>query len=356
MSTFEVKVVPFTLNKHPNADVLSIAQIKGWQAIVKTSDFENETLGVYVPLDAIAKKEHPLLSFMEGKKVKTIKLRKAISQGILLPFTQVQQYINSTHGEVFPAVGEGDDLKDLLEITKWEPPFESNLESGSGFRLPEQMQKYTDIENIKNFPDSIPFGEEVSITEKLHGTSARFGLIDGKFYIGSRNRGIRTENFVDAEGKDVEFKKSTWNHVAEREKLEDKVRKISELFADRNVVLYGEIVGSRIQDLNYGASEPKFYAYDLAVMDESQSPMYIIPGAFREIMKKFDVDAIPLLKVGLFIQEDYELRNGSSTLGKHCREGIVIEPVISRKEYSLGRVILKLIGEDYLLRKNATDN
>jgi len=367
MSIFEVKVVPFSLVKHPNADSLSIASIKGWQCIVKTEEFINETLGVYVPLDAVADKGHPLLAFMEGKKVKTIRLRQVISQGILLPFSKVQHYIKQTHGDVFPEPGEGDDLKDLLFIRKWEPPVNEGNRGTSvpdfmAAELPDVMQKYTDIENIKNFQDIFVEGETVFVTEKLHGTSARYGLIGGKFYIGSRNRGLRTENFVNDAGEALEIRQTTWHEVAEREDISGVLATISERFQGRDVILYGEIVGKTIQDLKYGHEIPTFYAYDIAIVDtdsETGEPrsQYLEPDFFQAIVQSIGIKAVPLIGVLPFSRALFDLRAGKTTLNdSHVREGIVIEPESPRADYTLGRVILKVISEEYLLRKGGTDN
>lgn len=360
MSTFQVKVVPFTLDKHPNADSLSIAAIKGWQCVIRTEDFMTEQLGVYVPLDAVADKEHPLLSFMDGKKVKTVKLRQVISQGILLPFTKVKEYIKNTHGDVFPEIGEGDDLKELLNIRKWEPPPSpmrgTSVPDFMGIELPEVMQRYTDIENIKNFPDTFEEGEEVFISEKLHGSSARYGYLKGNFYIGSRNRGLRTENFTSAAGDLIEIKSTTWHEVAEREDILGMLKRISEDAEGADVIVYGEIVGKGIQDLQYGHDVPVFYLYDIAIVKDD-THHYLKPDEFLGVVHSLQLKSVPLLYVGPFHKDLIEqYKNGKTTLNAdHVREGIIIEPGTPRRTYDLGRVILKAISEDYYLRKNATD-
>lgn len=186
MSTFSVEVVKFTLEKHPNADSLSIARIRGWQAIVRTEDFINDTLGVYLPLDSITSSEHPLLSFLGGKKVKTIKLRQIISQGVLLPLSKVKEYLGVKGIDI--ELVEGTDLQSELEIKKWEMPRSrlpnlfGNTNPRKNIVLPDIMYKYTDIENIKNFPNVFNNQAIVNITEKLHGclhSKVKVSLVDG---------------------------------------------------------------------------------------------------------------------------------------------------------------------------------
>jgi len=49
------------------------------------------------------------------------------------------------------------------------------------------------------------------------------------------------------------------------------------------------------------------------------------------------------------------LSGGKSELAEHMREGCVIHPVRERFDERLGRVIVKMVGEDYLLRKGGTE-
>lgn len=177
MSKHIAEVVEYTLERHPNADTLSIAKVKGWQCVVKTENFiDNEQdpfycgLGVYIPLDMIAPADHPLLSFLEGKRLKTVKLRGELSQGVVLPLKTVCiQYLLKK----LPAVG--DDLTDLLGVKRWEPPVEAGSPTsvkGGGHEdvpRPAWLSKYTDIENWNHWNDVITPGTPVIIQEKLHG-------------------------------------------------------------------------------------------------------------------------------------------------------------------------------------------
>jgi RNA ligase (TIGR02306 family) len=391
MSTFKAEVVKFSLQKHPNADLLSIATVKGWNCVVNTESFlksytshfyKNVDLAVYVPIDAIAPADHPLLGFLDGKRVKTIRLRGLYSQGVLLPIKDlVDTYPLSF--KRFPQ--EGDDVTDILGIKKWEEPIKpygSKLGYLDLIRRPDWLSKYTDIENIKNFNTLIKEGELVHISEKLHGTSSIYALVDGVFYISSRNHCIRTtplevfkttfknkklNRFLGLLNLSKFFGKKVivpppdnwWTKANSLLDLESKVRRIAQFFNTDTLALYGEIVGPSVQDLGYGVAPDKleFYAYDLRLAIDSYdfTDLYVPPLEFDEVMNKFGIKQCPVLKIGAFEKQDLDLRSGKSLLADHVKEGVVIKPLKPRTDPAVGRLILKLISEEYLTRKGAKD-
>lgn len=345
MSLFTAPLSKFELEKHPNADSLSIAKVGGWQCVVKTSEFENETLGVYIPLDAIAAADHPLLSFLEGKRVKTCKLRGALSQGVLLPWNKVKEHLVTNVGFSQPSlekVGvEGKDFAGILKVKRWVDESLKLANGGDAETPHESFHKYTDIENVKNFGNILSIGEPVHISEKLHGTSARFGLVEDKLMIGSRNLQLK----VDVE------RKSIWHHVFEKEKIQEKLLALKSAFNAKDVAIYGEIVGPKIQDLKYGQTEPTLFVYDIVVDHK-----FLLPQALAGVCQTIGLKSVPELKVGPLTEEDFKMRLGNSVLDdSHIREGIVIKPLEPRWDQALGRVILKVISEDYLMRKGAKD-
>lgn len=163
MSTIRAKVVKFTLTPHNNADSLSICLIHntGWQCVVRTADFQNISLGIYIPIELELKTTRPEFAFLNAKakngkfRVKTVRLRGALSQGLLVP--------------ALPGMQEGDDVTDLLEIERWEPPIESARLAGDMVREPGAFQKYTSFENYKNYINVLQEGDAVRVTEKIHG-------------------------------------------------------------------------------------------------------------------------------------------------------------------------------------------
>jgi RNA ligase (TIGR02306 family) len=335
MSTLSVPVVTFKLEKHPNADSLSLATIdsSNWVCVVKTADFENETVGVYIPIDSVADKDHPLLSFLEGKKVKTIRLRGYISQGVLLPLSKVREKFQVT------AINIGDDVSEVLNIRKWEPPVNRSLGSCKEVRHVDGFDMYTEIENWKRYPNVITEGEVVEITEKIHGTSSRYGYVNDIYCIGSHRRILEPQP----------DKPTVWHIISEKYDLQNKILQLKNELKVSRLVVYGEIFGPRVQDLAYGQSDIAFRVFDIK-LDE-----YVPPSQKNELASKLGLETVPILYTGEFTKDLLDLRFGKDFSNNHVREGFVIEPLTQRFDPSLGRVKLKVVSEDYLTRKDGTD-
>lgn len=154
MSELRVDVVPIALEKHPNADSLSIVKVFGYTCIVKTSDFEGVPLAAYVPADYMAS-DAPEFSFLGDKKrIRAMRLRGIYSEGLLI--------------KARPHWKIGDNVAGELGVTKYEPP-EDMSTGGENESQPDWFHLYTDIESWRRYPDKLSEGEEVNIVEKIHG-------------------------------------------------------------------------------------------------------------------------------------------------------------------------------------------
>lgn len=89
------------ITKHPNADTLEIATILGWQVVVKIGEVQLKQLVVYCEVDsllpasadwlpsAVKARVEAQSKDLEFFRVKTVKLRGELSQGLIvasLPF------------------------------------------------------------------------------------------------------------------------------------------------------------------------------------------------------------------------------------------------------------------------------
>jgi RNA ligase (TIGR02306 family) len=325
MSSWKVEVVPVQLEKHENADTLSIAKVYGWNCVVRTDDFKNATLGAYIPLDSIVP-DQPEWAFLKGhRRIRSSKIRGTISQGLLIPA--------KPHWKL------GDNVTEELGIVKYEQP-EPSISLGQNddqVAAPSTFHKYTDIENWKSYPDIIKDGEEVCVSEKLHGSNSRFAIVDGVFYVGTHRtaRKYNPDNIY-------------WK-VAIKYDIEKKLRAF--LPNDHCVfILYGEVFG-RVQDLRYGLNND----VDLRIFDISNNGHYFGYKDFPHLCNVLSLPTVPLLYQGPFNNDVLKLANGQAFQGGHIREGVVIKPAVERWDKNVGRVILKCISDDYLLRKKGTE-
>lgn len=319
MSEWHVQVVQLgKIGKHPNADTLSITQIHdGYPCIFRTGDFKEGDLAVYVPVDSIVPIEDSRFSFLAGHpRIKAKKLRGVFSMGIL-----VAPNADFVLGQI---------VHEPLGITKYEPDTRYTLK-GDNEKDPGFIPIYTDIESYRKYPKVIKQGEEVILCEKLHGSSARYLVKEDRLWVGSHKM-IKK----DTEG-------SLWWTVAHQYDLATK------LATAPDKVFYGEVYG-QVQDLKYGAKQNELF---LAIFDvfDIQKGLYLDWDNVVELCVGLGLPTTPLLYRGPWHPDFISMANGPSTLADHTREGFVIRPVTERWDLEVGRVILKLVGEDYLLRK-----
>jgi RNA ligase (TIGR02306 family) len=283
MSSLKVEVVVIDeILPHPNADRLEIARIADWNCVVRKGEYKAGDKVVYIPIDSVLPIDLESSLFppeskvkLDKSRVKTIKLRGATSQGIVVSLAELVPWIGPEH-----KLEVGDDVAGLLKITKYEPPSNSTPGLLRGSIVSPKLgnhnfRKYTDIENYKHYSHYnalFTLGELVWVSEKLHGTSARYGYLPTtpntvwkkikkffgllpkyEFCLGSRNVQLqdkrRWEGFYDI------------NVYAKIAKQEDLYHKLAP-----GEAVYGEIVGDGIQK-NYhygcGPKEHKFFVYDV---------------------------------------------------------------------------------------------
>ena len=359
MSTFTVEVVEIQdILVHPGADRLEIAQIKGWQCIVGKDAHKKGDYVVYIPIDSLLPEEVERKLFSNSKvklsnhRVKTIKLRGAISQGMVASFSQL---------EIKPRT-LGTDLAKELGIVKYEPT--ERLTTKGGRRATRKnsnpnFHKYTEIENYKNYPNGFVEGEPVIVTEKIHGTNFRAGYVKAvtdtwwkkikkffnklpeyEFVFGSHNVQLTNGNPIGGE--------VACNNVYEKAVEKYKLKEI----LMPGVVIYAEIYGDGIQsNYNYGCGHNEF---GMVVFDVMLTGVYQDPLILEGYCEALQLPLPPVLYRGPF---DYEkikaFTIGASVLcpTQKIREGVVIKPEKDTTTY-FGRKVLKLISDEYLLKEN----
>lgn len=308
-------VVKIKIENHPNADSLSLVKVGDFQCVVRTQDWKDGDLAVYIPPDNIVPNTEQFKFLGDHRRIKARKLRGEWSVGLLITAPD-----NAKIGE---------DHMESLGIIHYDPPICGNFKTGGdNVEPPKGFHPTYDVLNFRKYSSRFDDEEEVICTEKIHGANARYVCIDDKIFCGSRK-------FWKKESEDNLW----WKIFKQYTVLESWLRHNQEL------TVYGEIFGN-VQSLKYGAKNGElfFAAFDIRDgykwldFDEAHivgKPLPWVPLVYRG---GFDKD-----KILSFAEGDSLYPNS-----QNIREGIVIKPVHERTDQHIGRVQLKIISNKYL--------
>ena len=304
------------------ADAIEVAVIGGWKVVVKKGEYHPQDLACYCEIDSfipsaiapfLTKEGHHPKTYngVEGERLRTIKLRGQISQGLLLPMSVV---FNKMNAQEALQIIEGQDVSDLLGISKWEPPVEFQAANVKG-SFPHFIPK-TDQERIQNLKIDLERwnenGEEFQVTEKMDGSSMTVFIKDGEVGVCSRNLELKDDG------------SSTFWETAKKQGLVDFLLSV---YADGavEIALQGELVGGSIQGNAYKVEGFKFFLYDVFDIKTQQ---YLIPAATELLAKTNGIQHVPVMGYtnikGKSIEDLLHDAEGKSQVGtKPEREGLV---------------------------------
>jgi len=377
MSEIIVKVQKITdIKPHPSADRLEIACVGAWTTCVKKNVFTVGDLIVFIPPDAILPESlHEYLGItqycgempksseeaQQGKRrVRATRLRGVKSFGTLMTLSDVELYMRSIGSTGFSAYNlvEDDDVAHLLGITKYEPP--EKVVSGDMMADNAMFPKYTSIERYQNYPGVFCEDDDVVITEKIHGTNCRVGLVmtdEGLTWMAGSHRTRRKKTAADGRQSLYWTPLDDHNVVDMIEFLQEHTYVNQEA---ASVIVYGEIYGPGIQDMHYGG-RVEFRVFDIMVNGE-----YVDTSFMLDICSSYSVPTVPVLYIGKFSEAILmEHTDGKTDVCEHAttkfkgREGCVVKSWFERTSDALpncGRAILKSVSADYLDRRGAIDN
>jgi RNA ligase (TIGR02306 family) len=319
------------VKKHTNADTLGIVEVfGGYPCIVRLVDFSPGDLAAYVPIDMIVDPSRPQFTHLAGKeRIKAIRLRGVFSMGLL---------VKAPEGSA-----EGDDVTDVLGCVKWEPDADNvpAWYGKPGKRVhfdqatpPSGYFPYYDIENIRKWGWLLSSGEEVVLTEKIHGSSCIYHHDGETFHVRSRNNWRKSNE------------RCHFWRAALTLGLDERLSKYPHL------AFYGEVYGP-VQDLKYDVVEPAFRCFDVF---DKRTGQWLSYDEAQTILNDVGVTPVPLIYRGPWSEELIErYSEGQSLIASHVREGFVVKPTVERHHERLGRVILKSVGQGYLLRKGVNN-
>lgn len=251
------------LNPIHGADKIEVADIDGWKVVVKKDQFSVGQLVCYFEIDSwiptglapfLSNGKTPKVYFgIEGERLRTVKLKGQISQGLVISLQEVFTYL-LYKGISPPCVEEHFDLTEVLGILKFEKELPPSVSGFIKSTFPSTIPK-TDQDRIQNcfawIQDKIKY-EEIAdswfVTEKVEGSSCTFYLdLDGNFSVCSRNNVL------------VFDENNSFCKAAASLNIEEKMRG-EYLFG---FALQGELIGPGIQGNIYGRTEPGFLLFDM---------------------------------------------------------------------------------------------
>ena len=345
MAEFEVKIVPITVKPHPNADRLELAQVGRYMSIIGKGYCQTGDLVAYIPEASVVpvdvKETLGLVDKLAGKtkdRVKAVRLRGVVSQGLVHP-------LNVGRLAGLTKLKEGDDVTDILGITKYEPPIPVSM-SGRVYGCPWGTKGF-DVENFKKYPDLIPAGTPVQLTEKLHGNFCGI-CYDPEHEWAVFSKGLGSRNLAfKLDDKENQQKNL---YVKAFYAVKDKLQTFVDKKGPAKFFIFGEIFGQGVQDLHYGMKP------DLAIFDINEDDEWHDPKTVKAIANDIGLRTVPVVYEGPF-SPDSGHQDGKTLLdADHIREGVVVRPLHPYRCEETGmRAMVKMVSDDYLFRKGGTE-
>ena len=340
------------------ADNIELALVGGWQAITKKGEYQVGDMVVVATTDAVIPQKLSddlgVTSYLrKGQRVRTIKLRKVYSECLIIPIGFVPEKYRY----------DGSDCMELLEVFKYEPPVKMvQLSGGRKFKYHQNpnFHVYHKFPNLKNAPEMFNEEDIVTVTRKLHGTNARYGIVRKKrlsffdrvkklfgvqwvgyeYVYGSHN----VEKGSDSQGF---YETDVWRDTSENYQIKEKLWKFvktfgSEEFLGDGLIIYGEIYGHGIQkNYNYGLEDIKFAGFDIELNGK-----YLPHHDEKNIFEGLDLPRVEVLYMGPWSkdEQDKHVFNNMIKGTKVPHEGVVVKSVTGDR-HKVGKVI----NPDYLI-------
>lgn len=322
------------------ADAIEVARINNWNVVIKKGEYQVGDLCIYCEIDSflpinkhtefLRKSSYKKMLDVEGFRLRTVKLRGQISQGLILPLTVLNDVdpdsdmivgvSKQPHGDQLQLgpydnaiiIEEGLDVTNMLGIVKYEAPIPAELVGLVKGEFPSYLVK-TDEERIQNLTNEYQTWLQSSyrfyVTEKLDGASMTCYLYKGEFGVCTRNLDL------------IETEKNSLWKVARQLNIEEG---LSEL--QRNIAIQGEIIGEGIQGNPYKIKGQTFRLFNVFYPD---TYTYATFDELSEIATFLNIDTVPIVdsdfKLPESIDDLLEFADAKSTLNPAFdREGIVV--------------------------------
>lgn len=315
------------------ADRIVRATVDGWQLVTqKSNNFQVGDLVTYFEIDSLLP-EIDEFEFLRpyfvtksvngpGFRLKTIKLRGQISQGLILPLTKIDdKWFMERPGIGAWLVDEGDDVTESYGVKKYEKPIPANLAGTIRGNFPSFIKK-TDQERIQNcFKEwsNLWREEEFEVTLKLDGSSFTAYYLQqseknpvARFGVCSRNLDL------------IETPENAFWQVARKLNLEEKLASVG-----HSVAIQGELMGPGVQGNREGLTALDLYVFDMFNIDTFK---YMYAPERHEFCENNDLRHVPIIDYagvfsGFMSAKDFLEYAERPSLNHKQAEGIVFKSI-----------------------------
>lgn len=346
----------------PESDNLEHYRVDGWWVVDTIGKYAVGDLVTYMEIDSWI--SHDLVPFLskgkepreyngvKGERLRTVKLRGAISQGLLLPISIVLDRLSeqSPYWDVskISSIFEDMDVTEILGVQKWERPEEPQLAGNARGLFPSRFQK-TDETRIQSCMRAVEhqielYGDQWQVEEKLEGSSMTIGMVGDEIHVCSRNLSLKLDESNEG------------NSFVKAAKATGLLETLPRICAYYNVELafQGELIGEGIQGNIYklkGHQWRIFNIFDVTnqqkVLPQTRNTMIVEINDLFDLQLQFS----PIVGYGdnigsLSVAQILELADGDSALlvGRQ-REGLVFKHMVN-PDFSF-----KAISDKYLLKQ-----
>lgn len=291
----------------PDADMIELAVVDGWKCVIRKGEFKVGDAVIYCEIDSflpvreefefLRKSSLKVMDGREGFRLRTVKLRGQISQGLLLSPAMLKR-----------SVMAGEDVTQELGIVKYEPPIPACLGGTVVGPFPTFVSR-TDEERIQNLASEFDSyrNRTFHVSEKIDGTSFTAFFYDGNFGVCGRNWQLADDQ-----------SNSHWRMVHSlnlRQQLEA---------LGQSIAIQGELIGPGIQNNRYAVKDLELLVFNIYDITTSS---YLEKTAVDEICSRLNLKTVPA--VGIWqvpdsIDQILQLAEGKSALNSGTeREGLV---------------------------------
>ncbi len=296
------------------ADVICVALVDGWKVVVKIGEYSVGDEIIFLEIDSFIPTEiSPYLTKnaampkeyngVRGERLRTVKLRGVISQGLIIPLDTMTLDGVSVRSLGLPL---GSDVSEMLGIQKWEPPITGNLAGNAKGNFPTQLVPKTDQERCQNMFRDISRKPDATyeVTLKIDGSSMTILRWEDEIRCCSRNLELK----ISEENAQNAFVNMTMS-------IQDRI--------PNGYAFQGELWGEGIQGNKEGIKGRRFSVFDVYDITNQRR---LSPMERRTLCAEIGLEHIPVIdecaKAPNTLQELLDMADGPSIFAK-MREGLV---------------------------------